>query len=145
MGALLEEISLRYGIDLETALSLQRRITTLVEATGKGRLVLVGASHMCRTAEFLSADCFSLAYPEFKSDKDKIHGIAKQLEMMELGPEVRIVLDLLSNSANLGTDDNGLPTPAIRGGWQLPHLWVLDHCPPPPTTLKRFWKLSAPL
>jgi hypothetical protein len=58
----------------------------------------------------------SLSYPGFKPDKEKINSIAKRLEMLELGPDDNLVLDLLSNLAYMGTDDNRLPTPALRAG-----------------------------
>ncbi len=68
---LLEEISMLYGIDLEKTPSLECRLLTPVENEGEGRLVIVGASHMCRTAEYLNSECISLAYPGFKLEKEK--------------------------------------------------------------------------
>jgi hypothetical protein len=108
-------------------------MVTPVEAASDRRLVLVGASHMCRTAQFLSNECISLAYPGFRPEKEKISGIVKNLEKLDLGPNDKIVLDLLLNSAFMGTDDNRLPTPALRAGDGSYHI--------PNNTEKASWGL----
>jgi hypothetical protein len=69
-----------------------------------------------KTAEYLSSECISLAYPGLKPDREKIQDIANRLESLKLGTDDRVVLDLLSNAAYMGTDGDGLPTPSYRRG-----------------------------
>ncbi len=50
----------------------------LVEPQGNGRIILIGASHKNRTAEFLN-ECISLAIPGFRPEKGKIIEIEERL------------------------------------------------------------------
>jgi hypothetical protein len=121
-----------------------KNLSTSVDNAGEGRLVIVGASHMCRTAEYLSTECISLAYPGFKPDRDKIQDIAKRLESLKLGPDDRVVLDLLSNSAYMGTDSDGLPTPSHREGDGSYHI-LGSLTTAPPTNLKKALEACSPI
>ncbi len=135
---------MRYGIDLKTAPSLERRLSTPVDNAGEGRLVIVGASHMCRTAEYLSSECIYLAYPGFKPDREKIQDIANRLESLKLGTDDRVVLDLLSNSACMGTDGDGLPKPSYREGGGSYHI-LGSLTTAPPTNLKKALEACSPI
>jgi hypothetical protein len=45
---------------------------------------MVGASHMCRTAEFLPG-CVNLAYPGFRLKKDMISNVENELKKLNVG------------------------------------------------------------
>jgi hypothetical protein len=65
----------------------------MADSMGKSRIILIGALYMCRTVECLPS-CISLAYPDFRSAKEKLQGIEQQLE--KLNPEQidTMVMDL---------------------------------------------------
>jgi hypothetical protein len=62
---------------------------------------------MGKTAEYLLIESILLAYPAFRAEKEKICGIAKNLDKIELGHMDMVVLNLLSNPAYMGTDTRG--------------------------------------
>jgi hypothetical protein len=113
-----------FGIDFDQSLSLLRGAGTREYNDGNGRVVLVGASHMCRLAEQLPAETVTLAVPGFKPTPENIPEIATKLRNLELGKSDSVVMDLLSNLvvmdllSNLvfmGTSEEGNPIPATRG------------------------------
>ncbi len=64
--------------------------------------------------------------------------------MLELGPDDNLILDLLSNSAYMGTDDNRLPTPVLRAGDGSYHIQGFLTTAPP-TTLKKLLEACGSL
>jgi hypothetical protein len=82
---------------------------------GNGRIVVVGASHMCRLAKQVPADTVVLAVAGFKPAKDSVAEIREKLERLSLGKSDTVVMDLLSNMAFMGTSEEGIPIPAMRG------------------------------
>jgi hypothetical protein len=66
------------------------------------------------------------------------------LESLKLGPDDRVVLDLLSNSAYMGTDGDGLPTPSHREGDGSYHI-LGSLTTAPPTALKKALEACSPL
>jgi hypothetical protein len=55
-------------------------MVTPVVPTSNGRIFLIGASHMSRTAEFMPSDTVSLAYLGFRPEKEKLIGLKSRLE-----------------------------------------------------------------
>jgi hypothetical protein len=89
---------------------------------GKARVVLVGASHMVRLAKKMGTNTISLAFPGFRPKEPNISEIAEELQKLNLSSRDTVVLDLLSNSAFMGTDSNGLPTETVKmtdGGYHV--------------------------
>jgi hypothetical protein len=70
---------------------------------------------MTRMASHLLTDTISLAYPGFNATPPALTQIASRLKELGLNGDDRLVLDLLSNSAFMGTDGEGLPLPATAG------------------------------
>jgi hypothetical protein len=64
--------------------SFERGMATPVDQNVGGRVILIGALHMCRTAEYLQ-DSVNLAYPGFRQEKDKINQIVKDLKKVNVG------------------------------------------------------------
>jgi hypothetical protein len=53
------------GLSLDPTPKVERRIGTQASEGNEGRLVVIGASHMCQTVEFLPDNAVVLAYPRF--------------------------------------------------------------------------------
>jgi hypothetical protein len=134
---ILKELKENYGVKICTNPSFERGMATPVTNTGSGRIVLIGASHISRTAEYLPSDTVSLAYPGFKPEKNKIEGLAANMKNVKCGQSDMAVLDLLSNVAYMGTDGDGLPAPAYRADDGRFHV-VGTLTTAPPTTLKKY-------
>jgi hypothetical protein len=104
----------------------------------------IGASHMYRMAEYLPADSISLAYPGFKPSTESIVVIKEKLDALSLSASDTVVLDLLSNSAYMGTDVDGLPLPAERAGDSRYHI-PGSLTTAPPTILKKVLEVCSTL
>ncbi len=70
---------------------------------------------MSRLQEHLPPDTVSLAVPGFKPSEQGISRISTQLRELNPADNDTIVLDLLSNSAYMGTNENGLPSETLGG------------------------------
>jgi hypothetical protein len=134
---ILKEIKENYGVKICTNPSFERGMVTPVINNGSGRVYLIGASYMSRTAEYLPSDTVSLAYSGFKPEKNKINSLVSNIENAKCGQSDTVVLDLLSNVAFMGTDRDGLPAPAYRADDGRYHV-VGTLTTAPPTTLKKY-------
>jgi hypothetical protein len=139
--AILKNLRDSYGVKINVSPSFERGMATPVETGTGSRIIMVGASHMCRTAEFLP-DCVNLAYPGFRIEKDMISNVEIELRKLNVVEGDTVVLDLLSNAAFMGTDDDGLPTPASRAGDGRYHI-IGSLTTSPPTALKRLWPTAT--
>ncbi len=136
VGAIIESLVLHYGLGLDLTPTLERGMATPAANGNEGRIVVVDASHMYRMAEYLPSDSISLAYPGFKPSAESIVSIKEKLDALNLSASDTVVLDLLSNSAYMGTDVSGLPSPAERAGdgrYHIPGSLTTA----PPTILKK--------
>ena len=85
--------------------------------TGSGRVVIVGASHMSRTAAAVAAaggeviDATSPGWSPNSESCKKISNFVRNLGLME---DDTIVIDIWSNSAFMGTDEFGIPCRATK-------------------------------
>ncbi len=59
--------------------------------------------HAENPAEFLPAECISLAYPGFKAEKETIAALNKKMDQLAPDQSDTVVLDLLSNTACMET------------------------------------------
>ncbi len=78
---------------------MERRIGTQASAGSEGCLFVIGASHMCWTAEFLPDNAVVLAYPGFCSERTAIAGVVRQLDELKVQENDYVVLEMLSNAA----------------------------------------------
>jgi hypothetical protein len=77
--AILLEISKHYGVNLNTSPYFERGMAAPpTDLACAGKIILVGALHMCRTGKYLS-ECVSLVYLGFRLKKDKIAMLEKEL------------------------------------------------------------------
>jgi hypothetical protein len=112
---MVSEINMRFGFDLNETLVMERGAVTPEKANLPGRLIIVGASHMARMASFLPQETIVLATPGFKATQATVPQLTSKLAGLSINGDDRVVLDLLSNSAFMGTDADGLPSPAFAG------------------------------
>jgi hypothetical protein len=70
---------------------------------------------MVRMAKHLPKNTISLTFPGFKATPQALTLIASRLQELQPNADDRLVLDLLSNSAFMGMDVEGVPTPATMG------------------------------
>jgi hypothetical protein len=111
--ALLDDINKLFGLGIDPKPSLERGCVTQGTYTEKKRTVLVGASHMKRLSEQMGPDTVTLAFSGFRPKEKVIAEITNKLAELKLTKENTVVLDLLSNSVFMGTDQSGLPTEAL--------------------------------
>jgi hypothetical protein len=77
---------------------------------------------MMRLAEHLPPCTVNLAIPGLKATTVAAMQVAQKLKSLNPGPDNTIFLDLLSNTAFMGTDDDGLPSPSFPGGDGTYHI-----------------------
>ncbi len=93
--------------------------------------------HEQQAGYHLPPDTISLAVPGFKPSGQSVSRLCSQLGNLNLTEIDTVVLDLLSNSAYLGTSDNGLPAEPERGDGSLMIA--------PAAYLKRILKICQPV
>jgi hypothetical protein len=133
-----------FGVSLNPDPVLERRVATPADSTGINRFIVIGASHMMRMSEFLPPNTTMMAYPGFRPDKSKIEELCGDLARGCTGKQDVVILDLLSNMAFMGSDMDGIPTPAVRAGDGRYHI-VGALTTAPPTALKKALEQCNPL
>jgi hypothetical protein len=113
---LIAELTGNYGLRINKNPSFERGGSSTAADTVPGRIILIGASHMMRLAEHMPPGTVNLAIPGFKATAASVMHLAQKLKMLSPGPEDTIFLDLLSNTAFKGTDEDGLPSPSFSDG-----------------------------
>jgi hypothetical protein len=116
VSALIAELAENYGVRLNKNPSFERGGSSTAAAGATGRFILIGASHMSRMAEYMPPCTINLAVPGFKATTIAMTQVTQKLMSLNPGPDDTIVLDLLSNMAYMGTDDDGLPSPSFPDG-----------------------------
>jgi len=116
VAQIFEEINEVYGLGLDTNPDLSRDSDPHI-GTDTGSVVTIGASHMRRTAEALkraNVPVQDLSSPGWKPDMESVEAIAEAVRALNLTSRDSIIIDAWSNSAYLGTDENGFPVKASR-------------------------------
>jgi hypothetical protein len=96
----------------------------------------VGASHMDRLAGVMGPRAVSLAFPGFRPREPMLSKLIEQLKKLKLNKLDTVVLDLLSNTAFMGTDDSGLPSEPLRSEGGKYHITGSLTIAPPTITKK---------
>jgi hypothetical protein len=142
--SIIRELIANFGVSLNPDPVLERRVETPADSTGINRFIVIGASHMTRMSEFLPPSTTILAYPGFRPEQSKIAELCEDLSRGCTGKQDVVILDLLSNMAFMGSDLEGLPTPAVRAGDGRYHIMgALTTAPP--TALKKALEICNPL
>ena len=114
--AMLSELNSVYGLTLDCDPDLSRE--PLPPASlDESRTVLIGASHMSRVASALiveGEDVSNLATPGWIPSKSNLKTAADFCESLKLEKGDRVVIDIWSNTAYMGSDEHGLPHKAFK-------------------------------
>ena len=113
--SLLKEINDVYGLGMDPNPDLSREMDP-PPCHDQSRTVLFGSSHVKRLAGHMADDAkvIDLSVPGWTANKDAIGLIANELKELALTGEDTVVLDLLSNSSYMGTDDSGIPSRPVK-------------------------------
>jgi len=115
LNCLLLEINQNYGLSLDTEPDYTRRSDPMT-VTDTRRVVLVGASHMSRTAAAVAAaggDVIDASSPGWVPSKESCKKIACFVKNLALKDGDALVVDIWSNLAYMGTDEFGIPTSSV--------------------------------
>jgi len=118
LSCLLQELNTNFGLNLDTDPD-HTRTSDPMTVTDSGRVVLVGASHMSRTAAAVAAaggDVIDASSPGWAPSKDSCKKIANFLKNLALKDGDTLVIDVWSNLAFMGTDEYGIPCRSSKIG-----------------------------
>jgi hypothetical protein len=133
---LLNELNEKFCVNLDCQPSLERSVPPPLTVHSAGRTVFIGASNMGRIAKAAAEKghlVVDLTSSGWTPKPGKIEKLCETLEKLNLTEIDTVVIDPMSNSAYLGTDEDGLPIPAEKsdedGRYHL--LGDLQLAPPP--------------
>jgi len=118
LSCLLQEINTNFGLSLDTDPDYSRTSDPMA-VTDSGRVVLVGASHMSRTAAAVAAaggDVVDASSPGWTPSKDSCKKLANFVRNLALKECDTLLIDIWSNMAFMGTDEYGIPNRATKIG-----------------------------
>ena len=129
--SILREINETYGLGLDENPNLERTMDPIV-VHDKGRLVIVGASHMNKVCREIVTDheVVNLAEPGWVPEPESVSELVGELNRLKVKESDTVVLDLLSNSVYMGSDASGMPAKVEKmkdGRYHL--LGDLQICP----------------
>jgi hypothetical protein len=126
VGAILGAINAAYGLGLDPVPDLDRELDPAA-VHNTGRTVVIGASHMGKIATELAAagvTVLDYSVPGWLANHQTISRATEQVTGADCNTNDRILLDLWSNAAYLGSDVMGFPVRAARssqdGKYHLP-------------------------
>ena len=114
---LLKEVNSAFGLTLDTMPDTARGIAP-PPSLDERRMVIVGASHMSRIADTMvvrGENAESISTPGWVPTSENIEKAASYVAGLKLSNKDKLVIDLWSNSAYLGTDELGLPSKPFKG------------------------------
>jgi hypothetical protein len=100
--------------------------------TDSGRVVLVGASHMSRTAAAVAAaggDVIDASSPGWTPSKESCKKLANFVKNLSLKECDTLLIDIWSNMAFMGTDEYGIPSRASKSGGRYHIIGSLQAAP----------------
>jgi hypothetical protein len=145
--AILGEISDTYGIKLDLTPDLRRDLDP-AGGTEKGRMVLIGASHMHRAAPALRAlgeSVIDHSVRGWTSTPPGIKNLTEVLQSEGLRSGDCVVLDLWSNSSFVGSDECGYPVKPVRDAQDGKYHILGDLQTAPRAAIKKIWDDSEGL
>jgi hypothetical protein len=114
---LLSEINEKFCVNLDSNPSFDRSVPPPFTVHNAGRTVFIGASNMGRIAKAAAENghmVVDLTSGGWTPKTGKIEKLCEVLEKLNLTEIDTVVIDPMSNSAFLGTDEDGLPIPAEK-------------------------------
>jgi hypothetical protein len=111
--ALIAELNKNFGLQLDPFLSLERGVVTQTGKNTSERFIVVGGSHMLKMSTYMPENTACLAEPAFRAGPSTCGRISRRLTELAPGMGDNVILDLLSNSSFMGTNDDGMPLPLM--------------------------------
>jgi hypothetical protein len=111
---LLTELNEKFCVNLDCQPSFDRSVPPPFTAHNAGRTVFIGASNMGRITKAAAENghmVVDLTSSGWTPKPGKIEKLCETLEKLNLTEFDTVVIDPMSNSAYLGTDQDGLPIP----------------------------------
>ncbi len=145
---LLSDVESTYGIKTGSPLFERSCATEQTGGEGSKRLAIVGGSHAKRIGENLESlgvQVLNCAVGGWTLNKTSGEALTARITGLDIGTstiEDVVVLDLLSNSAYGGTDEEGCPQPAQKlsdGKWHV----IGDITPQPPSVIRAKLKIIS--
>jgi hypothetical protein len=137
VGSMLAELNEKFCVGLDPNPSLDRSILPSLTAHNAGRTVFIGGSSLGRIAKAAAKNghmVVDLTVKGWIPKSGNIGKLCETLKKLNLTEIDTVVIDSMSNTAFLGTDDDGLPIPAEKseedGRYHL--NGNLQLAPPPP-------------
>ncbi len=123
IGSMLAELNEKFCVGLDPNPSLDRSTPPSLTAHNAGRTVFIGGSNLGKIAKAAAENGHMIVDLSVKGWIPKSGNIGKlceKLKKLNLTGIDTVVIDSMSNTAFLGTDDDGLPIPAeksVEDGW----------------------------
>jgi hypothetical protein len=117
VGSLLSELNEKFCVNLDPNPSLDRSIPPPPTAHNTGRTVFIGGSNLGRIAKAAAENghmIVDLTAKGWIPKSGKIDRLCETLKKLNLTEIDTVVIDSMSNTAYLGTDEDGLPIPAEK-------------------------------
>jgi hypothetical protein len=112
----MSELNKNFGLQLGPFLSLERGVMTQTDKTTTNRYIVVGGSHMHKMASYMPANTTSFAEPGFRAGPSTCGRISQRLTEIKPGKEDTVILDLLSNSSFMDTNEDRMPLQMLPMG-----------------------------
>jgi hypothetical protein len=144
VGSLLHELNEKFCVNLDPNPSLDRSIPPPPTAHNTGRTVFIGGSNLGRIAKAAAENghmVVDLTVKGWIPRSGKIDKMCETLQKLKLTEIDTVVIDSMSNTAFLGTDEDGLPIPAEKSVADGRHHLTGDLQLAPPSAFKSTMKL----
>jgi hypothetical protein len=142
---MLTELNEKFCVSLDLSPSFDRSTPPSPTAHNTGRTVIIGGSNLGRIAKAAAENghmIVDLTAKGWIPKSGKIGKLCETLKKLNQTGNDTLVIDSMSNTAFLGTDEDGLPIPAEKsrrmGGTTC---MVIYSSPPPPSAFKSTMKL----
>jgi hypothetical protein len=116
MGQLILDLNKYYCLNLDANYNPMRGAGASSQGAEQARVALIGASHAAKVSALAAArhKGFIPNLPRWTPDQQVCNAIIDKLKDLKLGPADYLVLDIFSNTVYMGSNEEGLPTPAFR-------------------------------
>ena len=111
VSSLIREINEVYDLSLDEKPDLDRQLDP-APFHDTGRTVIIGSSHMKRIASHMAAEAslVDFSVPGRIANSESIESVASDLTTLKITDRDSVIIDVLSNSTYMGTDDNSIPS-----------------------------------
>jgi hypothetical protein len=110
------ELNKNFGLQLDPVPSLERGVVTQTDKSTANRFIVVGGSQMNRMAAYMPENITNLAEPGFRAGPSTCGKISQRSTELKPCNGDTVILDLLSNSSFMGTNEDGMPIPMMTMG-----------------------------